>query len=510
MEIAPPLLEMSSITKRYGGTHAVRSGRLVIERPGEVHALMGTNGSGKSTMLKILSGEVQPDGGTIRIEGREVVFGSPAGAVQSGVALVSQETAVVPQLSVAENIMLGRLHRGPLGVDWPGSVRRATEIAESLGLEVDMHAPVGSLRADQRQVVEIARAIATEARILILDEPTSSLADDRVRDLYEVVRKLSAGGVSIIFVSHRLDEVFELSDAITVMRDGAFIERRSAAEYTVDSLVRTMTGMGTDELPGAAATEPSANATAKHSAAPDGPPILELSRLSGEVLKDVDLSVAPGEIVGVAGLGGSGREELLPMLYGLQRRRAGEIRMRGKELPEGGPRSRISSGMGYVPPDRANQGIVPALSCVANLSLPHAGARPLLASIDHRAETERFERRRQHFGIRAHNPAGAVSGLSGGNQQKIVVGKWLDLDLDLLLLEEPTRGVDVGARADIHQRLREVADSGLGIVVSSSEVDELMTVCTKILVLFRGRVVAERPTEDFDEHTLTALIGGHL
>lgn len=496
-----PLLTMEGISKRYGGIRAVEHGELVVARPGEVHALMGTNGSGKSTMLKILSGEERPDSGTIRLGGEAVSFHSPAQAVAAGVALVSQETAVVPHLTVAENVMMGRLRRGALGVDWAATARRAAEITASLGLDAPVDTPVGALRADQRQVVEIARAIATDARILILDEPTSSLADDRVKDLHDVVRRLSDSGVAVIFVSHRLDEVFELAEMITIMRDGRHVETRPTADYTVESLVRTMTGYETSS-----GREPSAPRTRTI----DGEPVLELDGLCGDTLADVSLSLRPGEIVGVAGLGGSGREELLAMIFGAVKPRSGRVRYRGEELRGADPRSRIRAGIGYVPPDRANQGVVRPMSSTANLVLPVTSSRRMLSRINRKDESRRFAGRQRSFGIRAGDPQAPVSSLSGGNQQKIVLGKWLELDLGLLLLEEPTRGIDVAARSDIHDRLREVADEGLGVLVSSSETDELLTLCDRIVVMFGGRVIAERPAEGLDENTLTSLVGGHL
>lgn len=496
-----PLLKMEGISKRYGGIRAIEHGELVVARPGEVHALMGTNGSGKSTMLKILSGEERADAGTITLAGTEVSFSSPAEAVAAGVALVSQETAVVPHLTVAENVLMGRLKRGPFGVDWAASMNAAAEITGSLGLNVPGDTQVGALRADQRQVVEIARAIATEARILILDEPTSSLADDRVKDLHDVVRKLAASGVAVIFVSHRLDEVFELADMITIMRDGRHVETRPTTEYTVESLVRTMTGIE---------PAPSGGPVAARERVIGDEPVLELEGLSGDTLDGVTLSLRPGEIIGIAGLGGSGREELLAMIFGAAKPRSGRMIYRGTELRGADPRSRIHAGIGYVPPDRANQGVVRPMSSTANLVLPVTSKRRMLSRINRRDESRRFEGRQRSFGIRAGDPQAPVSSLSGGNQQKIVLGKWLELDLGLLLLEEPTRGIDVGARSDIHDRLREVADEGLGVLVSSSENDELLTLCDRVIVLFGGRIIAERPAAELDENTLTSLVGGHL
>ncbi len=496
-----PLLAMEGISKRYGGIRAIEHGELVVARAGEVHALMGTNGSGKSTMLKILSGEERPDSGTVRLAGAPVSFHSPAEAVSAGVALVSQETAVVPHLTVAENVLMGRLRRGPFGVDWAASARDAAEITDSLGLGAPVDTPVGALRADQRQVVEIARAIATRARILILDEPTSSLADDRVKDLHDVVRRLAASGVAVIFVSHRLDEVFELADTVTVMRDGRHVETRPTAEYTVESLVRTMTGAEPAKERGPAV---------RRTRAIGDEAVLELHELHGDTIAGVSLSLRPGEIVGVAGLGGSGREELLAMIFGALKPRSGRVRYRGEELRGADPRSRIRAGIGYVPPDRANQGVVRPMSSTANLVLPVTSSRRGLSRIDRRDESRRFAGRQRSFGIRAGDPQAPVSSLSGGNQQKIVLGKWLELDLGLLLLEEPTRGIDVGARSDIHDRLREVADQGLGVLVSSSENDELLTLCDRVIVLFGGRVIAERSAEELDENTLTSLVGGHL
>lgn len=501
---SPALLRMEGMTKRYGGIHAVEAGELVVHHPGEVHALMGTNGSGKSTMLKILSGEERADSGSIAVDGEQVTFHSAADAVAAGIALVSQETAVVPHLTVAENVMMGRLKRGALGVDWVSTFAAAAEVTTMLGLDAQIDAAVGTLRADQRQVVEIARAIATQARILILDEPTSSLADDRVQDLHSVIRKLSARGVAVILVSHRLDEVFSLSDRITIMRDGRYIESRPTSEYTVESLVRAMTGHDSNDQP----AEPAVPRTPN----PGSPAevVLEMQGVSGVVLQDISLTVKQGEIVGIAGLGGSGRDELLATVFGAKKAREGAMFYRGDQLKGADPRSRIKSGIGYVPPDRATQGVVRPLSSTANLVLPVTSPKSLWARINRRDEATRFAHRQRTFGIRVGDPEAPVSGLSGGNQQKVVLGKWLELDLGLLLLEEPTRGIDVSARADIHDRLRELASDGLAVVVSSSETDELLTLCSRVIVLFGGQIIAERATEDLNENTLTGLIGGHL
>lgn len=505
-----PLLSMTGIRKSFGGVQAVADGWLEISTPGVVHALMGTNGSGKSTMLKILAGIITADRGDIRLSGERVDFSHPGDAVRHGVAMVSQETAVVPELSVAENVLLGRLPGSRFGVDWKAAKRDAAAILTELGLEVDVDRTVASLRPDQRQIVEIARAIGSDARLLILDEPTSSLAEDRVADLHRTIRRLAGAGVSIVLVSHRLDEIFDLADELTIMRDGSFIESGPTSAYTVASLVHAMTGGIEGAVSSGQRAADSSAGDSPASAPPTTGCALRLTGLTGDAFHDISIEVAPGEIVGVAGLDGSGRSEVLAAAFGAIPSSSGSVELAGADVTRLTPRGRIAAGLGYLPPDRKTQGLVLPLSGAINLSLASSAQKPGLSLVNRRRDTSRFREIQKLLRLRAASPSTAVVSLSGGNQQKIALGKWLGLSRVAVMLDEPTRGVDVAAKADIHAELTGLAARGIAVLVSSSESQELLELCSRIVVLFRGRVIAVESTQHLHEHRLTELTGGHL
>jgi ABC-type sugar transport system ATPase subunit len=496
---------MEGIEKRYGGVRALRDGRLTIDRQGTVHGLIGENGSGKSTILGILSGQIRPDVGTLEVEGRPVSFTSPVDALRNGIAMVSQETALAPLLSVTENILLGRrLIRGRAGIDWKRSHDRAQSVLERLGLNYDSHAPVGSLRPDQRQMVEIARALSMDSRVLILDEPTSSLSEDEVGSIFEVIRNLSSAGVSTILVTHRLSELFEICDEITVLRDGQTVATGSAKSFTPDTLVSAMVGST------AAAQRVPRERKALSVEVANAAPVLQVRDVSsGPELRDVDLAIRAGEIVGLAGLVGAGRSELLEAIFG-SRTRSGEVVVDGVALPAGRPSTAIARGIGYVPPDRKSQGVVLGMSILDNIMMSASSAYFRLRPPLTRRNVKSVSDVGTSVRIRTKNLGVAVNTLSGGNQQKVALGKWLIDPPQILLLDEPTRGVDVAAKAEIHQILSELADRGVALLVSSSENDELLNICDRIVVMLRGRVVAQVSRDGADEAKISRLSGGHL
>ncbi|WP_336660232.1 sugar ABC transporter ATP-binding protein [Leucobacter sp. USHLN153] len=505
MPPAPPLLELTGIAKRYGGVRALKRGTLVISAPGVVHGLIGENGSGKSTILGIMSGQVRPDEGSIRLNGEAMQFVKPLDAIGHGIAMVSQETALAPDLSVAENILLGhRAERGPGGIDWPATRRKAAEVLARLDLDIDPEQLAGTLSPDRQQMIEIARAISMDARILILDEPTSSLTDDQVRVLFKTIAVLKAQGVSVVFVSHRLAEMFEIVDELTVLRDGETAASGPMSEFDVQRIVDEMVGRaGAWEEVGV----PERRARVSHNAAP----VLEVSELNVEgIVRDASLTVAPGEIVGVAGLVGSGRRELLEALFGARSVSSGELALQGKPYTPSNPRSAIARGMGYLPPDRKLRGLVLGRSIRDNLTMSVTAFLPRLRSHS-RAQTEDVVQRvMSGMRVRAESPEVAVGTLSGGNQQKVALGKWLAAGSTVLLLDEPTRGVDVAAKAEIHSLLREAAESNAALLVSSSENEELIALCDRILVMFRGAIIASVPSADASEALLSRYTGGHL
>jgi ABC-type sugar transport system ATPase subunit len=473
------LLSVTGIHKRFGGVHALRGAELAVRR-GEVHSLVGANGSGKSTLLNILSGQVAPDAGTIVLDGEPVRFRDPSRALGSGIATVTQETTLVPELSVAENILLGpRKVRRWFGIDWRASRRRAAEFQRLLGADFSVDDKVSDLPADQRQLVEIARAISMDARVLLLDEPTSSLTEAEVESLFELVRSLKARGLTTIFVTHRMSELFALADRVTILRDGRTVEVGEIGSYDPDRIIERMVGA----LP--------APATAHGAAAEESEPALRVQGLSvpGRV-HDATLAVGAGEAVGIAGLTGSGRTELLEAIFGMRRPSAGRVAVGGAELRHGHVAHAIEHGLAYVPGDRKNHGLVLSMSVTENLMMASTSRRMRLRVPSRSRERAEARALASTFGILAPSTDASCRTLSGGNQQKVVIAKWMRGSPTVLLMDEPTRGVDVGAKREIYRLLADAREKGVGILVSSSETEELLLLCDRILVMARGRIVA--------------------
>lgn len=495
----PALLQVKSVHKRYGGALALRGAQLEIRSPGRVHCLAGENGSGKSTMLGIVSGTVAPDSGALLLDGHSVSFRGPHDALKRGIAMVSQETTIAPDLSVTENILLGsRLVRSRFGINWRASRDRAVEVLELLELDYDPAARVGALAPHQRQMVEIARAISLEARLLILDEPTSSLTGDDVEALMTAIRRLAARGVAVLFVSHRLPEVFGICDDVTVLRDGRTVAEGAVDTFTADTLVHAMIG----ERP----IHVRDRSRAIDSAAT---PALQLDRVSVPgVLQDINLQIQPGEIMGLAGLVASGRSELLEVIFGMRASVSGSFTLAGKSYRPTGPTGAIQAGIGFVPPDRKTQGLVLGMSVRDNLMLAATSGAAARKPPDRRRQNREWRQAVATMSIKAASPDVSVGTLSGGNQQKVALGKWVTCNPNLLLMDEPTRGVDVGAKAEIYDWLRRTADQGVAMIVSSSEYDELLELCDRILVLAAGRVIAELSASEATEAHLSALAGG--
>jgi ABC-type sugar transport system ATPase subunit len=492
-----PLLRAEGLYKRYGGVRALKGAGMTL-LAGEVHALVGENGSGKSTLLRIISGQLRPDGGRLVLGGVEAVFRNPTEALRLGIATVTQETTLAPDLSVAENVFLGhRMARRGGVIDWRATRRAAREALGRLGLDIDPSTPVRRLRPDQRQMVEIARALSIDARVLILDEPTSSLTDDEVEALFRAVRALRADGVSTIFVSHRLKEVYDLADSVTVLRDGETVGTGSATDFDRPKLIQLMVGR---DLVETEPPTPAANAGAA----------LRIRGLRiSRAFADIDLDVTHGEIVGLAGLLGAGRSELLETIFGLRRAEGGSIEIQGAPVSFRSPRHAIRGGVAFVPADRKLQGLVPRMSVSENLVMARTASAPRIFPPRSRREQPIVQGAMTGMRIRAQSPRVAVSALSGGNQQKVVLGKWLATQPRVLMLDEPTRGVDVGAKADIYNLLFDAAEKGVAVIVSSSENPELLTLCDRIVVLFRGRISATLSRDEATEAQIAHFAGGH-
>lgn len=495
-----PLLELRGVQKRYGGVHALRGADLVVSRPGSVMGLLGENGSGKSTLLNVLSGQARPDEGTVLIDGRPFRLSSPKDAIDAGISLVSQETAIAADLTVTENVLMGRLPRRNGMVSWADAHRRASAVLARLRLEYDVRALLRDLRPDQRQMVEIARALSMDARVLVLDEPTSSLTEEQATSLFLVIRQLSTDGVATILVSHRLAEMFATVDELTILRDGLTASSGPIGEYDADRVVRDMTGRASQ----AALTDRTRVSDLSVE------PVLELVDLrAGSAVQGVELTLRPGQIVGIAGLVGAGRSELLEVLFGVRRRDGGMVHLDGREVDFANPRRAIEAGLALLPPERKSQGLVLPMAIGDNLTMVETSRRNRLSRPSASASRRAIDQARSTIGLRAQDPHAAVKTLSGGNQQKVALGKWLRMEPRVLLLDDPTRGVDVAAKREIHQMLRHAADAGRALLVSSSENQELLTLCDEIVVMVRGRIVRTVRPDDVTETQLTQMSGEH-
>jgi ABC-type sugar transport system ATPase subunit len=472
------IIELREVSKSFGGTPALKGVSFEV-RPGEVHALLGENGAGKSTLIRIMSGALPPDQGEVWVAGERAHLSSPRDARQKGIATVYQELLLFPELTVAENIFLGNAPRGRLGaLDWGAMRARARALLDSLeSRELDVDARLGDLSVANRQRVEIAKALSQDPRVLIMDEPTASLAEGDVARLMAVVRRLRERGVAIVYVSHRLSEIFELADRVTVLRDGVRIGTTAVSEVSEQGLINMMVGRSIDQL-------------FPKVAAPRGETALEVRHLSHRsVVRDVSFSVHEGEILGIAGLVGSGRTELALTIFGITPATSGEILVRGKRVVIDGPRRARDLGIAYIPEDRGLQGLIRTQTIRENVTLAILDHLARGWVVDLREEIRRTREAITRFGIRARGPDQLVRELSGGNQQKVVLAKWLGAEPRILLMDEPTRGIDVGAKAEVHALMSRLAGQGLAIVMISSELPEVLGMSDRVLVMSRGRLV---------------------
>jgi ABC-type sugar transport system ATPase subunit len=492
-----PILEAVDISKRFPGVHALDDVSLSI-LPGEVHAVVGENGAGKSTLMKILAGAQAPDGGSIVVAGRPVTIADPRVAHDLGIITIYQELSLVNALSVGENIFLGDLptRGGEWRVDWPEVWRRTTELLERVGLRIRPQTLVRELSAAQRQMVEIARALARNVRVLILDEPTSSLTERETERLFDIIAALKAQGVGIVYITHRLGEVFRIAQRVTVLRDGKLVGTVPVAEASEDLLVRMMVGRDLARL-------------FTHARETDAPVRLAVRGLSrGKALHDVDLEVRAGEIVGLAGLVGAGRTELVRCLFGADRIDRGEILLDGKPVTIRTPGDAVDLGIALVPEDRKLQALVLGMGVRENLSLPvldRLGSPFFPSRGRERALAGEYI---QSLSIRTPHMEQRVAALSGGNQQKVVIARWLATKPKVLILDEPTRGIDVGAKAEVHALIARLAEAGVAILMVSSELPEILGMSHRVLVMRGGRIVADLPRAEATEEGIMAAAMG--
>ncbi|MDR7031170.1 sugar ABC transporter ATP-binding protein [Rhizobium rosettiformans] len=492
-----PVLEMLDIEKSFPGVKALQGVTLTVEK-GEIHALLGENGAGKSTLMKILAGAQGKDKGVIRIDGQEVEIKGPLHARELGVAIMYQELSILPQLSVAENIFLGRLPRMPSMpwlVDWKLCYQRAAELLAQVGLDIDPRTPASRLKVADQQMVEIAKAVSENAKVVVMDEPTTSLTNREVETLFRTARLLQSRGVSIVYVSHRLVEVKEICNRATVLRDGMKIGTVEVAETTSKDWVKMMVGRDLDQLFPKAPIQ-------------RGKQALRVEHVTSRKLRDVSFEAYEGEILGIAGLVGAGRSTLARTIFGAQNGATGTLEIGGTKVVIGTPLDAIQQGVALVPEDRKIQGLVLPMTVRENITLAKLRGVSRAGQLNLRREGNVAEEYVDALRIATPHIDQKTANLSGGNQQKVVLAKWLYSDANILIIDEPTRGIDVGAKAEIYALLQQLVERGKTIIMISSELPELIGMSDRILVMHEGRIAGELGRDQFSEEAIMTYASG--
>ena len=489
-------LVLTEATKSFGAVKALENGSITLYG-GEAHALLGENGAGKSTLVKILGGVYRADSGTLTLDGEPADFGGPSEAQAAGVAIIYQEPSLFPDLTVAENIFMGRQPRGrSRAIERSTMEREAREIFAGLGVALDPSRIARGLSVADQQIVEIAKALSFDARVLVMDEPTAALTTVEVLRLFDVITTLRERGAAVLFISHRLEEVFACCQRVTIMRDGRFVRTAPVGDLTIDTIIRSMVGRDLDALFPKTGTAP-------------GDVVLAVDGLSSEgVFSDISFTVRKGEIVALAGLVGAGRTEVARAVFGIDKRTAGTVRLDGVALPNGSPGAAMAAGMALVPEDRRQQGLVMDMGIDQNIALASLTRLRRLGLIrrgDERSLARTWAARLQLKFGRIQN---SVSTLSGGNQQKAVLGKWLAREPRLLIIDEPTRGIDVGTKAEVHRILDGLVADGMAVLMISSELPEVLGMADRVLVLREGRLTAELTRAEADENTIMRAATG--
>lgn len=487
----PPLLALNGALKTFGPVVALADGTIEL-RPGEILALCGENGAGKSTLVKILAGVHAPDAGTFTMDGQPCSFRSVADSKATGISVIYQEPTLFPDLSVAENIFIGRQPRNRFGLIDHAQMRRdAAKLFIRLGVPMNPGRRAEGLSIADQQLIEIAKAISLDAKVLVMDEPTAALSGAEVERLFKVARSLRDAGAAILFISHRFDEVFALSDRITVMRDGRYIATHRTAETSIEAIVLEMVGRDVDALFPTREAEP-------------GAVVLSVSGLGRRgVFSGIDFTVRAGQIVALAGLVGAGRTEVARAIFGIDKSTTGTVSVNGTALPPGSPKAAIAAGIGFVPEDRRKQGLVMDLSVARNTALTLRRRFTRFGLIDSRAEKRTAATWARTLQVKTSSMDQPVSTLSGGNQQKVVLAKWLATEPKVLIIDEPTRGIDVGTKSEVHRLIAELAGHGMAILMISSELPEVLGMADTILVMHEGRISASL---DRDQATPEAVM----
>jgi ribose transport system ATP-binding protein len=498
------ILHMEAIHKSFSGVTVLRNINLSLSK-GEVHALMGENGAGKSTLMKIMAGIYRPDSGKIVYQNEEVSWHNPMEARDRGISVIHQEISLSPNLTIGENILMGTVFpKNKFGlVKWEAIYEKAAAVLKSIGSDLDPRTQVSSLSVAQQQIVEIARALSFNSEVLIMDEPTASLTDKEIDKLFVIIEDLKKKGVAIVYISHRMDEIFKISDRITVLRDGQWISSCPINETNPDLLVKQMVGRELTDLFQRKRTT-NHTVTAKI-------PVLELTNVSDKnVVKNVSLQIYPGEIVGLAGLVGAGRTELFRTIFGVNKLMGGQIFLEGKPVSIKSPIDAIQYGIAHVPESRKEQGLFPNLSVKENIVMNQMHKYRKAKVLQHSRMNEESDKYMKELGVKAASPEQNVMGLSGGNQQKVVIARWLSIGPKVLLLDEPTRGVDVGAKTEIHKIICELAEKGLAVLMVSSELPEILAVSDRILVMHEGHIRAELNREEATQENIMYYATGEI
>lgn len=478
------VVSMRNICKSFGGIHALDKAQLDLQK-GEVLGLIGENGAGKSTLMKILSGVYTADSGQVMVAGKEVHYRNPKEALDDGICMIYQELNLVNKLSVADNIFIGREASGGILLNRREDEKKAEELLKSMDLHIPPNTEVGSLTVAKQQMVEIAKGISYHSKVLIMDEPTAALAVSEINELFRVIRNLKEQGISIIYISHRLEELFEITDRITVMRDGNYIDTIDTSQGTMDELIQKMVGRSikwekkqTSQVPA------------------DAPVVLEAQHIVSKDIKDISFCLKKGEILGLAGLMGAGRTELARLIFGADRRKRGKILRDGREVRIHNTQDAVKNGISYLSEDRKGNGLAVNLSVEDNIALPNWELFTRNGVIQFQKVKEAAQKAVDEVGIKTPSTAQIVSNLSGGNQQKVVIGKWLLKNSEIFIFDEPTRGIDVGAKNEIYKLMEELIHNGKSIIMISSEMPELLRMSDRILVLCEGRLTGELSIEE--------------
>ncbi len=488
------ILKMSHITKIYPGVRALDNMSVEFER-GEVHALLGENGAGKSTLIKVLAGAIEPDSGEICLEGKTYDKLTPKMSAELGIQVIYQETNLIPALSAAENVFLGNLITNGVMVNQKKMYQETRRLFDSLNININPKTTVKYLTTGQRQIVEIAKAISRDARIIVMDEPSSSLTNSEVEALFQIVKDLQKKGVTVIYISHRLEELFQICQRVTVMRDGQFIETLKTKDTNREELIRLMVGRTLNE-------------TYPERQAKPGETVLETRNLYGNGDIDINFQLRRGEILGFAGLVGAGRTELVRMLYGADPAERGNILLKGEKIKLSSPSDGIQKGIGLIPEDRKIHGVIQKMNIKDNITLANFKGISKFGIINSKKEVQQAERFRRELRIKTPSLKQKVKNLSGGNQQKVVLAKWLATNSQILIFDEPTRGIDVGAKQEIYKLMRDLAEEGKSIIMVSSDMEEILGMSDRIIVMYEGRITGEIERKEFSQEKIMKLASG--